>query len=148
MRKLWFFLCILFSQTVLSQGSRIDFARLENAPDRVTITETYWNHLKTTFGILPVLTLDNLYIKNGFAFLIGKIRDNGGKEIDFANFDPVKRKNFLAFKGQETRALLKRKGENWEVLVWLVTSDDAACACWWAEYNAPKELFDYTDYCR
>ena len=149
MRKPSFFLFLLLGQLAFSQGSRVDFAKLEEAlPQRTVITEAYRNHLKTTFGFPPAITIDHLYMRNDFAFLVGKMRDNGGKEIDFARFDLSKQKAFFPFKGQETRALLKRKGEGWEVLAWIVSPDDADCACWWAEYSAPKELFDYTDYCR
>lgn len=143
-----FLLFLLISLAALSQSPRIDFAKLEETPDRKQITEAYMQHVQKTFETQSVFVLDHLYVKNEFAFLAGKIRDRDGKDIDFARFDPARQKGLLPMKGPETRALLKRKGEGWAVLTWLVSADDAACACWWAEYNAPKELFDYTDYCR
>ncbi|NTS41706.1 hypothetical protein HRG84_12390 [Flavisolibacter sp. BT320] len=148
MRQLCLLFLFLVSSDAYTQTSRIDFARLDETPDRRQITEAFRLYVQKEFATDPVFLLDHLYIKKEFAFLVGKIRDSEGKEIDFARFDAGDRKSALPFRGQETRALLKRQGESWKVLTWLVTPDDVACACWWAEYSAPKDLFDYTDYCR
>ena len=140
---------LLIGLRAFPQDSRVDFSIIEEAaPQRTVMTAVYQDHLKTIVGFLPAITIDHLYIKNDFAFLVGKLRDNEGKEIDFARVDLSKLKTAFPFKGQETRALLKRKGEGWEILEWMISPDATYCACWWAEHNAPKELFDFTDYCR
>lgn len=149
MRIQMLFVFLLISQCALPQGVRMDFAKLEDAAtQRNAITTACQVHLKNALGFQPRLTIDHLYMKDDFAFLVGKVQDNSGNEIDFARFDFSKQKTIFPFKGQETRALLKRKGDGWEVLSWIVSPDAAYCACWWADYNAPKELFDFTDYCR
>lgn len=149
MRKSALCFFLLLGLRAFPQNSRVDFANIEEAaPQRTSITETFRSHLKTSLGFLPVITIDHLYMKHDFAFLAGKLRNNGGKEIDFARIDLSKQKTAFPFDGQETRALLKRKGGGWELLEWIVSPHAAYCACWWAEHNAPKELFDFTDYCR
>ncbi|RYZ60984.1 MAG: hypothetical protein EOO14_06230 [Chitinophagaceae bacterium] len=148
MRQLYLVLFLFAGYAADSQSSRSDFASLDETQDRKQITEALQQHLKKGFATQAAFALEQLHIKKEFAFLMGKVCDSGGKDIDFARFAAGDQKSALPFKGQETRALLKRQGAVWKVLALLVSPDDAACSCWWAEYSAPKELFDYTDYCR
>ncbi len=139
---------LLFSHLVFSQAARVDFAKFTAAPEKSELQEACKTHIQTMFSVLPLLSVDRLYIKNEYAFLEGKVNNGVGQEIDFTLYNAGKQGRFLPFKGQEAKALLKKAAGGWKVLALVVTPDDLDCVCWWAEYNAPKDLFKYTDYCR
>jgi hypothetical protein len=148
MRVYSFLLALVVGLTARAQKAKIDFARFEDSKERTGITEAFQLHFKKVFDVLPTVSPDLLYIKEDYAFLIAKVRDQAGGEIDFAKFNFEKPQRPILYKGQETRALFKKTAGAWKVIAFLVSPDDFSWACWWADYNAPKEIFDYTDYCR
>lgn len=148
MRKIFLLLSFVATLAAMAQKIRVDFAKNEASPERREILEAFTSNFQSQFGLMPVLHLEHLYMKQDFAYLTGKVQDNAGKEIDFAKFRQGSQQNTYAFKGQETHVLLKKIDQSWKVLALLISPDDFSWACWWVDYNAPKEIFDYTDYCR
>lgn len=86
-------------------------------------------------------------MRAGFAFFSGQVKDTGGKDIDFrktAYKDAVKEG---MFDGDGTTALLKKSGSKWKVLAYAVGPTDVPWGCWWKEFKAPKDIFDYAEIC-
>lgn len=148
MRIQSFLLALVVAMAASAQKDRIDFAHFEDFKEKMNISESCRLYFKQVFDVFPTMSLEHLYIKQEYAFLIGNVSDASGNEVDFAKFNAAKRPGSSPFKGRETRVLLKKISGKWQVLTLLVSSEDYSWACWWVDYNAPKEIFDYTDYCR
>ena len=64
-------------------------------------------------------------VKSNWAYLRGLPKVNATEEEYYYN----------------VKALLKKSGDKWEVIKYLVGSDDFADMNWWKEFNAPKAIF-------
>lgn len=139
---------VLLAAPVFGQQTRIDYVKVGDTGQRTELTASLSGQLRSAFGFLPTLKPEHIYVKNDFAFFTGTVFDPNGREINFASLKAEPGPLGKTYSGRQTKALLKRTGEKWQVLAFLISPDDESWACWWADFSAPKELFDYTETCR
>lgn len=129
----------------LCQTTAQNIAKDTNAPERKAILDAIKQAVKPNLKLTPKLVVRSLTLKNGFAYFAGQVKTETGKDIDFrktAYRDYVEQG---IFDGDGTNALLKKNGANWKVLAVVIGPTDVPWGCWWKDYKAPKEIFDYTE---
>lgn len=138
------FFCTL-NFAALSQDAPRDLAKDLLSADRKSILAALRQKLEKPLKLQPKLVVSKLTLKNGFAFFAGNVKNSTGGTIDFtktAYRDAVREG---AFDGDATTALLKKRGGTWRVLAYAVGATDVPFGCWWKEFNAPKDIFDYAE---
>ncbi len=94
------------------------------------------------------MVVDKLVMKSGFAYFHGRAKDSLGKDIDFTKTAYKQAVKDGLFDGDTAVALLKKTAGKWKVLTHVIGPTDVAWACWWKDFKAPKELFDYAESCQ
>lgn len=89
--------------------------------------------------------MEKLWVKNDFAYYAGEVRDESGQEIDFRKTAYKEAVDDGIFDGPGTNALLKKVRGKWKVLTYVIGPTDVPWGCWWKEFKAPKEIFDYAE---
>lgn len=128
-----------------AQNTKADLAKKLASPDRKAIVEVLKQKLKPDLKLKPKLVVKELWVKNGFAYFIGRVKDENGKAIDFSKTVYKEEVKAGIFDGDGTNALLKKTGGKWKVLAYAIGPTDVPWGCWWKEFNAPKDIFDYTE---
>ena len=113
--------------------------------DRKEILEVLKQRLQPDLKLKPKLVVKELWTKNGFAYFIGQVKNENGKEIDFTKTVYKDEVEAGVFDGDGTNALLKKTGNKWKVLAFVIGPTDVPWGCWWKEFKAPKDIFDYTE---
>lgn len=146
--KAVFFISLFCSCAVAyGQTAKQDLAKDLASPERKAILEVLKQALQPDLKQKPRMVVEVLTLKGGFAYFHGRVKDSTGKDIDFKKTvykDAVKEG---LFDGDGTAALLKKSGSKWKVLTYAVGPTDVAWACWWKEFKAPKDIFDYAESC-
>ena len=141
--KAFFVFCFcLASVSLFAQDASIDIGKNMSSANRKPILEALKKKVKPDLKQLPKLVVNNLYVKNGFAFFVGAVKDSTGKDINWSKTIYKEANDEGAFDGEATRALLKKVSGKWKVLAYAIGPTDVAWACWWKEFKAPKEIFD------
>ncbi|RYZ28511.1 MAG: hypothetical protein EOO10_09315 [Chitinophagaceae bacterium] len=128
-----------------AQKSKTDLAKKMSSPDRKAIVEVLKQKLQPDLKLLPKLVVKELWVKNGFAYFIGQVKGEHGKAIDFTKTVYKDEVKAGIFDGDGTNALLKKTGGKWKVLAYAIGPTDVPWGCWWKEFKAPKEIFDYAE---
>ena len=141
------FLCcsIFFNLLVFAQDAKTDIAKTTDSKDRKEILEALKKKVQPDLKLLPKLVVKHLYVKNGFAYFIGHVKDGNGKDIDFSKTAYKNEVEAGVFDGDNTNALLKKSGDKWKVLTFVIGPTDVPWGCWWKEFKAPKEIFSYVE---
>lgn len=137
------FFCI--SLLMKAQDAASDIAKTMASPDRKEILEAIKKNVKPDLKLMPKLVVNHLYVKGGFAFFQGHVKDTAGKDIDFNKTIFKEANKEGAFDGDATTAVLKKAGGKWKVLAYAIGATDVPYGCWWKEFKAPKDIFNYTE---
>lgn len=138
---------LLLLQFVLcfAQKTKQNLAKNMSSADRKEIVEALKLKLAPDLKLKPKLVVKELWMKNGFAYFIGNVKAENGKEIDFTKTVYKDEVEAGIFDGDGTNALLKKSGNKWKVLTYVIGPTDVPWGCWWKKYNAPKDIFGYTE---
>ena len=144
--KAAFVLCFTFLHLLISaQDAKTDMAKTTDSKDRKEILEGLKKKVQPDLKLLPKLVVKHLYVKDGFAYFVGHVKDSNGKDIDFRKTAYKNEVEAGVFDGDNTNALLKKSGNKWKVLTFVIGPSDVPWGCWWKEFNAPKEIFNYAE---
>lgn len=147
MKAILFISMLCLCTVAYGQTAKQDLAKDLLSPERKAILEALKQKLQPEVKQKPKMVVEVLMVKGAFAYFHGRVKDSTGKDIDFRKTvykDAVKDG---LFDGDGTAALLKKSGGKWKVLTYAVGPTDVAWACWWKEFKAPKEIFDYAETC-
>lgn len=128
-------------------GTTQDLAKNLASPDRKAILDVLKQKLQPALKQKPKMVVEKLVLKSGFAFFRGRAKDSTGKDIDFTKTVYKGAVKDGVFEGDGTAALLQKTGGQWKLLTYVIGPTDVAWVCWWKEYKAPKEIFDYAETC-
>jgi hypothetical protein len=145
MKPIFLLLSLLCHLILLGQQAKKDLAKELNSPERKAILAALKAGLQADLRLKPKLVVKSLVIKNGFAYFIGHVKNPDGKEIDFRKTAYKEEVEAGVFDGDNTNALLKKIKGKWKVLTFAVGPSDVPWGCWWKEFKAPKEIFDYAE---
>ena len=145
MKAVFVFFVLVIHTVSFAQDAKTDIAKSSRSTDRKQILDALRNKLKPDLQLSPKLVVNHLYVKNGFAYFIGHVKDGNGKDIDFRKTVYKDEVEAGVFDGDNTNALLKKTGGKWKVLAFVIGPSDVPWGCWWKDYNAPKEIFDYAE---
>jgi hypothetical protein len=122
-----------------------DLTRNIASAERKAILEALKLSLRPDLKLTPKLVVKKLVAKNGFAYFVGRAKNEKGGEIDFRKTAYKEAVKDGVFDGDGTNALLKKTGGKWKVLTFVIGPTDVPWGCWWKEFKAPKDIFDYTE---
>ncbi len=152
LREMKYACCIAFlfiiSVNTYAQAGKKDIAQDKAAPERLPVLNALRKALQPQLHLQPSFVVEKMLVKGGFVFFKGRARDAAGKAIDFSKTAYKEAEANGAFDGETTYALLKKTGNGWKVLTFAVGPTDVVYTCWWHDYKAPKDLFDYTEACQ
>lgn len=148
MKFLLLLTAILFYLNSDAQKAKVDLAKVTVSADRKALIDALKPALEKDLRLKPKLVVTHLWTKGGFAFFRGNVKDGKGKDIDFSKTVYRDELKGGMFDGDATFALLKKTNGKWKVLAFVIGPTDVAYACWWKEYKAPKDIFDYTENCK
>ena len=139
--------CVSLFFAAFAQKGKQDLTKELASPERKTMLEALRKALQPDLKLTPKLVVKKLIAKDGFAYFAGQVKNPNGGEIDFTKTAYKEAVKEGVFDGDATNALLKKTNQGWKVLAFVVGPTDVAWACWWKEYKAPKEIFDYAEKC-
>ena len=145
MKTLLTFFFVLQIAFGYAQKSKLNLAKDMSSADRKNIVEALKLKMQPDLKLKPKLVVKELWVKNGFAYFIGQAKAENGKAIDFTKTVYREQVEAGIFDGDGTNALLKKTGNKWKVLTYVIGPSDVPWGCWWKEYKAPKEIFDYAE---
>ena len=128
-----------------AQKKKVNLANNLNSNDRKAIIEALKVKLQPDLKLKPKMVVKELWVKNGFAYFIGQVKNESGKNIDFKKTVYKDEVEAGVFDGDGTNALLKKTGSKWKVLAVVIGPSDVPWGCWWKEFKAPKDIFDYAE---
>jgi len=138
--------CFIFlNLMIFAQDAKTDIAKNTTSKDRKEMLEALKKKVQPDLKMLPKLVVKHLYVKGGFAFFEGAVKNSEGKDIDWSKTVFKEANDEGAFDGESTTALLKKTGGKWKVLTYAIGPTDLPWGCWWKEYKAPKEIFSYAE---
>lgn len=140
-----FFLAFFFAG--FAQKAKKDLTKDLTSPERKAALEALKKALQPDLKLTPKLVVKKLVTKEGFAYFVGRVKNSSGGEIDFTKTAYKEAVKEGVFDGDATNALLKKTARGWKVLAFVVGPTDVAWSCWWKEYKAPKDIFDYAEKC-
>lgn len=138
-----FFASLFFAG--FAQKTKQDLTKDFASADRKEIIEVLKQKLKPDLKQKPKMVVEKMVLKNGFAFFMGRVKDSTGKDIDFRKTVYKEYVKEGIFDGDGTVALLKKIKSRWKVLTYVIGPTDVPWVCWWKEFNAPKEIIDYSE---
>ena len=136
---------IIFFTTSFAQKTKVNLAKNLSSADRKEIVEALKQKVQPDLKQKPKLVIKELWVKNGFAYFIGQVKAANGKEINFRKTVYKDQVEAGIFDGDGTNALLKKTGAKWKVLAFVIGPTDVPWGCWWKEFKAPKDIFDYAE---
>lgn len=145
MKRFIAFVVFAFPFMVSAQKTKQDLSKDIASTDRKEILEAIKTRLQPDLKLKPKLVVRSIWVKNGFAYFIGNAKDSRGKEINFRKTAFKDAVEAGVFDGDNTNALLKKSGSKWKVLTYAIGPSDVPWGCWWKEFKAPKEIFDYAE---
>lgn len=148
MKPLLLFFALIFFNSNFAQTKKVDLAKDLASKDRKEMLEALKLKLKTNLKLKPKMVVDQLLVKSGFAFFKGKAKNAEGKDIDFSKTAYKEENEEGIFDGDATVALLRKAGGKWKVIAWSIGATDVPYTCWWKEFKAPKDIFDFVDKCQ
>ncbi|HUC82389.1 MAG TPA: hypothetical protein VMR70_15900 [Flavisolibacter sp.] len=122
-----------------------DLSKSLSNPERKALLEALKKGLQPQLRLKPQLVVKQLMLKEGFAYFVGQVKNGEGKSIDFTKTAYKDEVEAGLFDGDNTNALLKKVAGRWKLLVFTIGPTDVPWGCWWKEYKAPKEIFDYAE---
>ncbi|GAA4734122.1 hypothetical protein [Flavisolibacter ginsenosidimutans] len=141
-------LLTVFSVLLLSTGfgqRKEDLTKNNASPERKAILNALKEALHPDLNLTPKLVVKKLVTKGGFAYFIGRVKNEKGGDIDFRKTAYKEAVKERVFDGDGTNALLRKTGNKWKVLTFVIGPTDVPWGCWWKEFKAPKDIFDYTE---
>ena len=147
MKFLLLFSSLLLAVAVQGQATRQKLTKNFTSPERKAILEAVKQKLRPDLNLFPKMVVESLVLKNGFAFFKGRVKNPDGQDIDFLKTTYKQALKDGVFDGDGTMALLKKSVSGWKVLAYAIGPTDVAWACWWKEFKAPKDIFDYAENC-
>lgn len=88
-----------------------------------------------------VFKADRLKVLNGWAFLFGVPQQPGGKAMDYSDTPYQEAIESDAF-DDNISALLRKRGNKWQVVVYVIGATDVPYIGWDEEYKAPSAIFE------
>lgn len=85
--------------------------------------------------------VDRLRVQGDWAFFDGSVQQPNGRPIDFSRTRYREEIDEGFFDGPHTYALLRRSGNKWNVVSFVVGPTDVAYMGWPDEYGVPASLF-------
>jgi hypothetical protein len=86
--------------------------------------------------------VDRLKVQGDWAFYAGSVQRPDGRAIDFARTRYAAEIEEGFFDGPTTYALLRRNGQGWRVVTFVIGPTDVAYMGWTEEHGAPASLFE------
>lgn len=145
MKYFFFFIFVLSFSFTNAQKVKQDLSKAVDNPARKEILEALKSKLQPQLKLKPKLLVKQLSVKGGFAYYAGEVRNENGQEIDFRKTSFREAVQEGLFDGPNTNALLKKVQGKWKVLTYSIGPTDVPWGCWWKEFKAPKEIFDYAE---
>lgn len=145
MKRLLFPLLALAAATAGAQPGKQELAKATASAERTALLEALKQKLQPGLRQKPKLVVTKLTVMSGYAYFAGRAKASDGKDIDFRKTAYKEDVEQGVFDGDGTNALLKKTGGKWKVLAYVIGPTDVPWGCWWKEFKAPKEIFDYTE---
>jgi len=145
MKRLFFLPFIFLFQITLAQKTKQDLSKDIGSSDRKLILESVKEALQPNLRLKPKLIVEQLRLKNGFAFFSGPVKDEKGRDIDFRKTAYRQEIEEGILDGDNAVVLLKKTAKGWKVLDFVIGPPDLAWGCWWKEFKAPKDIFDFAE---
>lgn len=86
--------------------------------------------------------VDRLRVQGDWAFFAGAVQQPNGRPIDFSRTLYASALENGVFDGPGMFGLLRRSGQGWQVVTFVVGPTDVAYLDWPAAYGAPMSLFE------
>jgi hypothetical protein len=83
--------------------------------------------------------VDLLKVHGNWAFMKGLPQRPDGKQIDYSKTKYAEAVSEGAF-GYSVCALLKKKGDRWSIVKYVLGASDVPYTMWWKNYGAPKAI--------
>lgn len=141
-------LTLLIASAAISAGAQAvkqDLTKATGSAERTALLEALKQKLQPGLRQKPKLVVTKLTVKDSYAYFVGRAKAADGKDIDFRKTAYKEDVEQGVFDGDGTNALLKKTGGKWKVLAYTIGPTDVPWGCWWKEYKAPKEIFDYAE---
>jgi len=144
MKKITLLIALFFVLQVISAQNVVDLTNSKSV-ERTHILNALRGTIKTELKQDVKFIVGHLKVKGTHAFLKGELKTTDGKDIDFSKTIYKEAVEEDAFDGGTISALLKKVKGKWQYIVHVIGPTDLPWGCWWKDYKAPKQIFDYTE---
>ena len=110
------------------------------SPERKAIADALRAPVERELRQKVVFKIDELKLKDGWAFLRGVPQKPGGGEVDYGA-TPYKQRIDDGVFDDGIVALLRRKAGKWQVVKYVIGATDVPYVTWDKDYKAPAALF-------
>lgn len=145
MKKMLTIICLCVLSNAFAQTAKQDLTKDLQSAERKAILQAIKVAVKPDLKLVPKLVVRKLTVKGGFAFFQGSVKNETGGEIDFRKTAYKEYVESGIFDGDGTTVLLKKTAGGWKALTFTIGPTDVPWGCWWKEFKAPKEIFDYAE---
>ncbi|MCA3700393.1 hypothetical protein [Brevundimonas sp.] len=99
--------------------------------------------IQRDLGGQPVqFMVDRLRVEGDWAFFAGAVQQANGRPIDFGRTRYASALENGVFDGPGMFGLLRRSGQGWQVVTFVIGPTDVAWLAWSDEYGAPMSVFE------
>jgi hypothetical protein len=99
--------------------------------------------IQRDLGGQPVqFMVDRLRVEGDWAFFAGAVQQPNGRPIDFGRTRYASALENGVFDGPGMFGLLRRSGQGWQVVTFVIGPTDVAWLAWSDEYGAPMSVFE------
>ncbi|HXG64777.1 MAG TPA: hypothetical protein VNO70_06695 [Blastocatellia bacterium] len=140
LQKFWHLLFILLSLAVASPAQGTSYAPKPGSAERKAIMDALRAPVEKELRKKTIFKIDHIKAQDGWAFVRGVPRQPDGSPMDYKGTvyeEAIKEGIFDDW----ICALLRRKGETWEVVTYAIGATDVPYDGWDKEFKAPSAIF-------
>lgn len=144
MKKIFFLVSLFFMMQFIFAQDVVDLSKA-SSKERTAILNALRPKVKKDLKQDVKFVVTHLKMKNNYVFYKGNVKAADGKDIDFSKTIYKEAVEENAFDGDTITGLLKKVKGKWQYLIHVIGPTDLPWGCWWKEFKAPKQIFDYTE---
>ncbi|MFM9946414.1 MAG: hypothetical protein ACKV1O_00595 [Saprospiraceae bacterium] len=144
MKNSFSFMALMLSIALNSEAQNTLTTTVENNAERKVLLNLLRPVIEKELGIEVVFEVRTLKLQGIWAYGELVPRQKNGQPIDYTKtqIDP---EALEAFDDWVCVLWQKSKNGDWTVRTLILGATDLPYGCWWKEFEAPKEIFPYTD---
>ncbi len=131
-------LALLLVTNTLSQNAA--YTPKQGSPERNAIMDALRKPVEAKLKQKVIFAVSHLKVQDGWAFLYGTPQQPGGKPIDYS-ITPFKEEYKEGVFDNNFAALLRKKGDQWQVVALNIGATDVVWEDWDKQYKAPSAIF-------